>query len=71
MCDRTYAQLQNNPAADIKQTAVAGDRWILLHVDRITVLFVLVYAYSGLNGSWDTPGTGMNFLVHNMVSDRK
>jgi len=25
-------------------------------------------AHSGLNGSWDTPGTGMNFLVHNMVS---
>lgn len=23
--------------------------------------------FSGLNGGWDTPGTGMNFLVHNMV----
>lgn len=22
--------------------------------------------FSGLNGGWDTPGTGMNFLVHNM-----
>src|SRR5258708_7508657 len=22
--------------------------------------------FSGLNGDWDTPGTGMNFLVHNM-----
>src|SRR6185436_18713364 len=22
--------------------------------------------FSGLFGSWDTPGTGMNFLIHNM-----
>jgi hypothetical protein len=25
--------------------------------------------FSGLNGGWDTPGTGMNFLMHNMVNN--
>lgn len=29
-------------------------------------MYAVTDGFSGLNGSWDTPGTGMNFLVHNM-----
>ncbi len=29
-------------------------------------MYATTDAFSGLYGSWDTPGTGMNFLVHNM-----
>jgi hypothetical protein len=30
-------------------------------------MYAVTDGFSGLNGTWDTPGTGMNFLVHNMV----
>src|SRR5205807_1533056 len=29
-------------------------------------MYAVTDGFSGLNGDWDTPGTGMNFLVHNM-----
>lgn len=29
-------------------------------------MYAVTDGFSGLNGSWQTPGTGMNFLVHNM-----
>ena len=32
-------------------------------------MYAVTDGFSGLNGSWQTPGTGMNFLMHNMVSD--
>jgi hypothetical protein len=31
------------------------------------VMYAVTDGFSGLNGGWDTPGTGLNFLVHNMV----
>jgi hypothetical protein len=33
-------------------------------------MYAVTDGFSGLNGGWDTPGTGMNFLVHNMVGFR-
>jgi hypothetical protein len=32
----------------------------------VQVMYAVTDGFSGLNGGWDTPGTGMNFLVHNM-----
>ena len=29
-------------------------------------MYAVTDGFSGLNGGWDTPGTGMNFLIHNM-----
>src|SRR2546421_11455024 len=29
-------------------------------------MYAVTDGFSGLDGGWDTPGTGMNFLVHNM-----
>jgi phytoene dehydrogenase-like protein len=29
-------------------------------------MYAVTDGFSGLHGTWDTPGTGMNFLVHNM-----
>lgn len=34
--------------------------------DLLRAMYAVTDGFSGLNGSWDTPGTGMNFLVHNM-----
>jgi hypothetical protein len=34
--------------------------------DLIKAMYATTDAFSGLSGGWDTPGTGMNFLVHNM-----
>jgi len=34
--------------------------------DLVKAMYAVTDAFSGLCGSWDTPGTGMNFLVHNM-----
>ena len=34
--------------------------------DLIKAMYAMTDGFSGLNGDWDTPGTGMNFLVHNM-----
>jgi phytoene dehydrogenase-like protein len=34
--------------------------------DLVKAMFAVTDAFSGLYGSWDSPGTGMNFLVHNM-----
>ena len=31
-------------------------------------MYAVTDGFSGLNGSWHTPGTGMNFLMHNMVN---
>lgn len=31
-------------------------------------MYAVTDGFSGLNGSWQTPGTGMNFLMHNMVN---
>lgn len=34
--------------------------------DLIRAMYAVTDGFSGLYGTWDTPGTGMNFLVHNM-----
>jgi len=34
--------------------------------DLLKAMYAATDGFSGLNGDWDTPGTGMNFLVHNM-----
>ena len=34
--------------------------------DLLKAMFAVTDGFSGLYGTWDTPGTGMNFLVHNM-----
>jgi phytoene dehydrogenase-like protein len=34
--------------------------------DLIKAMYAVTDAFSGLQGGFDTPGTGMNFLVHNM-----
>jgi phytoene dehydrogenase-like protein len=32
----------------------------------LTAMYAVTDGYSGVSGSWNTPGTGMNFLIHNM-----
>lgn len=32
----------------------------------LSAMYAVTDGYSGLFGSWNTPGTGMNFLIHNM-----
>ena len=34
--------------------------------DLVKVMYAVTDGFSGLNGGWDTPGTGLNFLAHNM-----
>ncbi|HXU68818.1 MAG TPA: NAD(P)/FAD-dependent oxidoreductase [Polyangia bacterium] len=34
--------------------------------DLVRAMYAVTDGFSGLYGSWDTPGTGMNFLIHNM-----
>ena len=34
--------------------------------DLVQAMYAVTDGFSGLYGTWDTPGTGMNFLVHNM-----
>src|SRR5205809_208974 len=34
--------------------------------DLLKAMYAVTDGFSGLSGDWDTPGTGMNFLVHNM-----
>jgi phytoene dehydrogenase-like protein len=34
--------------------------------DLVKAMYAVTDGFSGLSGTWDTPGTGMNFLVHNM-----
>ena len=34
--------------------------------ELLKAMYAVTDGFSGLNGDWDTPGTGMNFLVHNM-----
>ncbi|HUB08132.1 MAG TPA: NAD(P)/FAD-dependent oxidoreductase [Myxococcales bacterium] len=34
--------------------------------DLLRAMYAVTDGFSGLNAGWDTPGTGMNFLVHNM-----
>ena len=34
--------------------------------DLLKAMYAVTDGFSGLNGDWDTAGTGMNFLVHNM-----
>jgi phytoene dehydrogenase-like protein len=34
--------------------------------ELLQAMYAVTDAFSGLDGDWDTPGTGMNFLVHNM-----
>lgn len=32
----------------------------------LRAMYAVTDGYAGSSGSWDTPGTGMNFLIHNM-----
>ncbi len=34
--------------------------------DLLKAMYAVTDGFSGLTGTWNTPGTGMNFLVHNM-----
>lgn len=34
--------------------------------DLLRAMYAVTDGFSGLYGTWDTPGTGMNFLIHNM-----
>lgn len=34
--------------------------------ELVLAMYAVTDAFSGLAGTWDTPGTGMNFLIHNM-----
>jgi len=34
--------------------------------DLLRAMYAVTDGFSGLTGTWSTPGTGMNFLVHNM-----
>jgi len=34
--------------------------------DLVKAMYAVTDGFSGLCGTWDTPGTGMNFLIHNM-----
>jgi phytoene dehydrogenase-like protein len=34
--------------------------------DLVKAMYAVTDGFSGLTGGWDTPGSGMNFLVHNM-----
>lgn len=34
--------------------------------ELLAAMYAVTDGFSGLNGGWDTPGTGMNFLIHNM-----
>ena len=34
--------------------------------DLVKAMYAVTDGFSGLDATWDTPGTGMNFLVHNM-----
>lgn len=34
--------------------------------DLLKAMYAVTDGFTGLFGTWDTPGTGMNFLVHNM-----
>jgi phytoene dehydrogenase-like protein len=34
--------------------------------ETILAMYAVTDAFSGVAGSWNTPGTGMNFLIHNM-----
>ena len=34
--------------------------------DLIQAMYAVTDGFSGLTGTWSTPGTGMNFLIHNM-----
>lgn len=34
--------------------------------DLVKAMYAVTDGFSGLYGTWDTPGTGMNFLVHNL-----
>lgn len=34
--------------------------------DLVQAMYAVTDGFSGLTGGWDTPGTGMNFLIHNM-----
>ncbi|MEZ4450594.1 MAG: NAD(P)/FAD-dependent oxidoreductase [Nannocystaceae bacterium] len=34
--------------------------------DLLRAMYAVTDGFSGVYGSWDTPGTGLNFLVHNM-----
>jgi len=41
------------------------DRWGF-RSDLVRAMYAVTDGFSGAYGSWDTPGTGMNFLLHNM-----
>ena len=34
--------------------------------DLVKAMYAVTDGFSGIFGTWDTPGTGMNFLVHNL-----
>lgn len=34
--------------------------------DLLKAMYATTDGFSGLSGTWDTPGTGLNFLMHNM-----
>jgi phytoene dehydrogenase-like protein len=55
------------PFIDLCRKSVGDyiDRWGFKS-DLLRAMYAVTDGFSGMLGAWDTPGTGMNFLVHNM-----
>lgn len=56
---RTFIELCRKPIRDYLER-------FEFKSDLVKAMYAVTDGFSGLYGTWDTPGTGMNFLVHNM-----
>ena len=58
-CGRLFVDLCRKPIRDYLER-------FGFKSDLVKAMYAVTDGFSGLYGTWDTPGTGMNFLVHNM-----
>jgi phytoene dehydrogenase-like protein len=56
---RVFVELCRNPVADYLAR-------FDFQSDLLRAMYAVTDGFSGSTGTWSTPGTGMNFLVHNM-----
>jgi phytoene dehydrogenase-like protein len=56
---RVFVELCRNPVADYLAR-------FDFESDLLRAMYAVTDGFSGSTGTWSTPGTGMNFLVHNM-----
>ena len=61
LCLQTFINLCQQPVAQYL------DRFGFKS-DLLKAMYAVTDGFAGLTGSWESPGSGMNFLVHNMVS---